>query len=157
MKAAIILLAALATVGCAAKPSRPEVSLRDRLVALALGRHTSFAGREFVPVRIEEDSRCPTGVQCIQAGTVRLLVRIEDRSGTRDVILTLGKPVALAGGVWLDLAAACPYPRHPVRIAPKSYLFMLGFRTRTPPPELKLPITCGVAGDEDHPRPAAPH
>ena len=141
MKAARISLLALAVTGCAATPKGDERPIRDSMVALALGGHSRIFGLDISPVRIVEDSRCPTGVQCIQAGTVRLLVRIEDRSGTREATLTLGKPVALAQGGWIDLAAVCPYPRHPNRIAPETYLFMLAFNDRRPS-ELKLPIVC---------------
>jgi hypothetical protein len=87
-----------------------------------------------------EDSRCPTGVQCIQAGTVRLAVRVEDRSGTSEPTLTLGKPVALGGG-WLALAAVCPYPHHPQRIASTTYRFTLAFRVEQPPDRLELPCS----------------
>ena len=141
MKPLLISLLVLAFAGCAATPRGPERPLRDSMVALALGGHSRIFGLDISPVRIVEDSRCPTGVQCIQAGTVRLLVRIEDRSGTREVTLTLGKPVALANGGWIDLAAVCPYPRHPNRITRESYLFMLAFNDQRPS-ELKLPIVC---------------
>jgi hypothetical protein len=110
-------------------------------VTVPLGEHARFVGLDVVPLRIEEDSRCPTGVQCIQAGTVRLLVRVEDRSGTSEPILTLGKPLKLGDGGWLALAAVCPYPRYPERIAQGSYLFTLAFRVQPPPDPLDLP--CG--------------
>ena len=143
MKAAffplVVLAAALA--GCVTPPPGTKSPLRDGNVTVALGKHARFFGLEVVPLRIEEDSRCPTGVQCIQAGTVRLAVRVEDRSGTSEPTLTLGKPVALGGGGWLALAAVCPYPRHPERIAQSSYLFTLAFRVRQPPTPLDLP--CG--------------
>lgn len=42
-------------------------------VTLALGQAASFVdGVSIRPMRILEDSRCPAGVQCIQAGTVKL-------------------------------------------------------------------------------------
>jgi hypothetical protein len=113
------LLVVLATAGCAA--TLPKGPLRDGTTTVALGEHARFAGLDVLPVRIEEDSRCPTGVQCIQAGTVRLLVRIEDRTGTNAPTFTLGKPIALRGGGWLALAAVCPYPSHPEKIARDSY------------------------------------
>ena len=125
--------------GCAAAPPGSASPLRDGTVTVALGKHARFVGLDVAPVRIEEDSRCPTGVQCIQAGTVRLLVRIEDRSGTNAPTLTLGKPIALRGGGWLALAAVCPYPNHPERIARDSYRFTFAFRVQPPPGRLELP------------------
>src|SRR5687768_3465473 len=112
----------LVVAGCATTPTGAESPLRDGNVTVALGKHARFFGLDVVPLRIEEDSRCPSGVQCIQAGTVRLLVRVEDRGGTSEPILTLGQPLPLAGSGWLALAAVCPYPRHPERIASASYL-----------------------------------
>jgi hypothetical protein len=143
MKASFFPLLALAAAaaGCATPPPGADSPLRDGTVTVALGKHARFVGLDVVPLRIEEDSRCPTGVQCIQAGTVRLAVRVEDRSGTSEPILTLGRPVALGGGGWLALAAVCPYPRHPERIAPASYRFTLALRVQQPPDRLEL--LCG--------------
>ena len=139
MKPLLLPLLALATAGCAATTPPPQGPLRDGTVTVGLGGHARFVGLDVEPLRIEEDSRCPTGVQCIQAGTVRLLVRIEDRSGEREATLTLGKPVALAAGGWLSLAAVCPYPRHPERIAGAAYRFTLAFRVQPPPNPFELP------------------
>ena len=137
-RVALLALAA-ALAGCAARPPVVQSVPRDGTVTVALGGHARFAGLDVEPVRIEEDSRCPTGVQCIQAGTVRLLVRIADRRGKREATLTLGKPVALEAGGWLGLAAVCPYPRHPDRIARESYRFTLAFRVEAPPTPLEQP------------------
>lgn len=139
MKPLLIPMVALAIAGCTTTPKGPEKPFRDSMVALALGGHSRIFGLDISPIRIVEDSRCPTGVQCIQAGTVRLLVRIEDRSGTREATLTLGEPVALAQGGWLALAAVCPYPSHPQRIPPDSYRFTFAFRVQPPPTPLELP------------------
>ena len=137
----LVLILALASVaaGCVATPPPSAGPRRDGIAAAGIGGHARLAGLDVAPVRIEEDSRCPTGVQCIQAGTVRLLVRIEDRSGERESVLTLGKPVALEGGGWLALAAVCPYPRHPGRIAAGDYRFTFAFRVQPPPDRLELP------------------
>jgi hypothetical protein len=139
MKTASIFVLALAVAGCAATPPPSRGPLRDGTVSVGLGGHARFVGLDVAPLRVEEDSRCPTGVQCIQAGTVRLLVRIADRRGRRDATLTLGKPIALEAGGWLGLAAVCPYPRHPERIARNSYRFTLAFRVQPPPNPLELP------------------
>lgn len=137
MSPRFVALLALATAGCAATP--PAAPLRDEIAAAGIGGHARFAGLDVTPVRVEEDSRCPSGVQCIQAGTVRLLVRIEDRAGRKTPTLTLGRPIALSGGGWLALAAVCPYPRHPERIARGSYRFTFAFRVQPPPSRLELP------------------
>ena len=132
-------LLALAAVGCAATPSPPAGPLHDGVATARIGGHARFVGLDVSPVRIEEDSRCPTGVQCVQAGTVRLLARIDDRRGGRDTVLTLGEPVALEAGGWLALAAVCPYPRHPDRIARGDYRFTFAFRVQPPSDRIELP------------------
>jgi hypothetical protein len=111
--------------GCAAggEAPTPAAEQANGLATLALDRRGVVGGVAVTPLKIEEDSRCPTGVQCIQAGTVRLAVRLEDGATRRETVLTLAQPLELASGRWLTLAAACPYPRHPGTIAPASYRF----------------------------------
>ena len=101
---------------------------------MALGEHARFGRIDVVPLRVEEDSRCPVGVQCIQAGTVRVLVRIRDQAATVDAVLTLEEPVPLASGGALSLLAVCPYPRHPHTIAKGAYRFVLAMGVKSPPP-----------------------
>lgn len=48
---------------------------------------------ELTPLSVEEDSRCPSDVQCIQAGTVRVLVHVKDPAGERDTVFTLGTEI----------------------------------------------------------------
>ena len=141
MKPALVLVAALIASGCApaadAGASLPP--LHDGTATVKLGGKARFGNMSLTPLRIEEDSRCPTGVQCIQAGTVRLLVRIDARTSERETVLTLGKPIALEGGRWLALAAVCPYPRRPGRIARDLYRFTFAFRIQPPPDRIELP------------------
>lgn len=133
---AVIL--AIATPGCAARVGAPPPPLREGLAAaVGLGQRAAFGGGLAVtPLRIEEDSRCPLGVQCIQAGTVRLAVRIEEGAAARDAVLTLKQPLRLAGGSWLTLAAICPYPRQPGAIRPESYRFSFALGLAAPAPPL---------------------
>ena len=42
-----------------------------------LGQGTSLGGWTVTPLRVLEDSRCPGDVMCVQAGTARLLVRVQ--------------------------------------------------------------------------------
>jgi hypothetical protein len=77
-----------------------------------------------VPQRIEEDSRCPASVRCIQAGTVRLLVRVTGARASETAILRLGAPAPVAGR-WLTLTRACPYPEVPGGIPPARYRFAI--------------------------------
>lgn len=60
-------------------------------VTLALGETARFGTLSITPTEIVEDSRCPLGVLCIQAGTVRVAVRINAASGQSTATLTLDK------------------------------------------------------------------
>lgn len=80
-----------------------------------------------VPVQVVEDSRCPAGVSCIQAGTVRLSVRID---GGNPLELQLGQPATAAGGN-LTLVEVSPGRRKDSKLYSDEYRF--GFRfTRQP-------------------------
>jgi hypothetical protein len=116
--------------GCAAgadKGPAAPVGPETGLATVALDQRGEIGGVAVTPLRIEEDSRCPSGVQCIQAGTVRVAVRIEQGGGQREAVLTLAEPLRLADGRELTLAAVCPYPRHPGRIGAASYRFTFAF------------------------------
>ncbi len=56
---------------------------------LALGQRVQFPALSVKPVAIEEDSRCPSDVQCIQAGTVRVQIEMVSAAGTSTGILKL--------------------------------------------------------------------
>ena len=126
--------------GCAPSAGAPisALPLREGLAsAVGFGQRAEFGGGvAATPLRIVEDSRCPIGVQCVQAGTLRVAVRIEEVGAARQTVLTLEQPVGLAGGAFLTIAAACPYPRHPGAIRPESYRFHFALGASAPAPPL---------------------
>lgn len=63
---------------------------------LALGETGTSHGWTITPTALVEDSRCPVDVQCIQAGTVRVNVRVG--SSTSESIVGLTTPVTIEGG-----------------------------------------------------------
>jgi hypothetical protein len=135
LAALLVLAPAVGSCAVAGAPAAAPAAPADGLAILALEQRAELGGVALTPLRVEEESRCPTGVQCIQAGTVRVAVRIEESAGSRDAVLTLGEPFGLGGGRRLTLAAACPYPRHPGAIVPAAYRFTFAFaRGGTPPP-----------------------
>lgn len=62
-------------------------------VQTRLGETVRVGNITLTPLGILEDSRCPQNVQCIQAGTVRLSVRIVSGLGTAQEVFTLGGSV----------------------------------------------------------------
>ena len=107
---------------------------------IGLGETATFDGPRVRALQVAEDSRCPIGVQCIQAGTVRLEV---DVAGDR-AALSLGVPIA-AGPRWLSLTRACPYPVHNTPIRPADYRFTLQLSASNAPPVVDSE-GCGGSG-----------
>jgi len=64
---------AMCPAGTASQPVTVTAKINQRAEAF---------GVRITPLEILEDSRCPSGVQCIQAGTVRIRARLESGSGT---------------------------------------------------------------------------
>lgn len=83
------------TPGSTPVPTTPPTSTGKVLpygnVTLKLNQLATFKNISLLPLSIVEDSRCPSDVQCIQAGTVRVKVRVISGMGTSTSILTLGK------------------------------------------------------------------
>jgi hypothetical protein len=53
----------------------------------------SALGVKVVPLEVLEDSRCPIGVECIVAGTVRVRALLSSGLGTAEQIFTLGEVI----------------------------------------------------------------
>ncbi len=65
-------------------------------VELKLGETANFNGISITPLSIVEDSRCPSDVQCIQAGTVRVNVKSLQNGGiTKESIVGLNVPAKI--------------------------------------------------------------
>ncbi len=76
-------------------------------VTLALGELASFKNISIRPTALVEDSRCPSNVQCIQAGTVRVRVDVGTTNGTSTSILTLSK-LFTTEGMAITLTSVTP-------------------------------------------------
>ena len=140
MRVGPTMILALALTACAPSVGAPMQAppLREGMAgAVGLGQPAAFGrGVAATPLRIVEDSRCPIGVQCVQAGTLRVAVRIEEGGTARADVMTLEQPVRLAGGGFLTLAAVCPYPGQPGAIRAESYRFHFALGAAAPPPPL---------------------
>lgn len=104
--------------------STPTSSLAIRPygeVTLKLGETANFNGIAITPLSIEEDSRCAQGVQCIQAGTVRVNVKTLRNGGlTAENIVGLNAPVVV-GTFSVNLTAVTPAPKANSKIADADY------------------------------------
>jgi len=71
---------------------------------------------------IVEDSRCPSDVQCIQAGRVVISLDIDAPAGTSTAQIESGETIAL--GDWsLTLTDVTPYPVSTVSASSSDYRF----------------------------------
>ena len=60
---------------------------------LRIGESQSGFGISLTPTLVLEDSRCPTDVVCIQAGTVLLETSFQTTTGSRSQVFVLGEPI----------------------------------------------------------------
>jgi hypothetical protein len=75
-----------------------------------LGQMAAVNGPRVRADRIIEDSRCPSGVQCVQAGRLIVQVTVFGGGWSRRLDLQLGIPVDVADGS-LALIEASPRPQ----------------------------------------------
>lgn len=84
-------------------------------------------------LRVIEDSRCPQGVQCVWAGSAKVLVQITDATGKntqKEVVFSGGKvaPLYSKEGVEIVLRGLAPYPKASSKIDPKDYYLLMDVR-----------------------------
>ena len=74
-------------------------------------------------VSLIEDSRCPIGVNCIQAGNARIKVEISNGTNKEifEINTTMGVKGASFGGYAINLIELTPIPRNNVKINQNSY------------------------------------
>ncbi|MEA3052350.1 MAG: hypothetical protein QOG72_1253 [Sphingomonadales bacterium] len=121
---------ALSAGGCA--PAAPPAALAATArTTAALGGRAALGAIVVTPLRVEEDSRCPSEVQCIQAGTVRVAVRVREGGTRRDAVLALGRPLRLDAG-WLALCEVRPYPARPGPVPRSAYRFSFAVGAEAP-------------------------
>lgn len=119
-KIALTTTLALCLTGCVTYKSRSDGIARARI-----NEAVTVDGPRVTPLRLIEDNRCPADVQCIQAGRVRLTVRVELGSRSELLDLTLGEALPVADGT-LTLVEAWPQRKKDDVIYPEEYRF--GFK-----------------------------
>ncbi len=75
--------------------------------SVAIGQLFSSSGVSITPIQILEDSRCPQDVECIQAGTVRVMAQVSGINGNMTQTFTLNEPVSY-GSNTITLTAVEP-------------------------------------------------
>ena len=122
MKAATALSALLLLAGCA-----NTLETRGVEGPVRLGEVADADGLLVRPDRLLEDSRCAIGTQCVWAGRVVVRATVFGGSGSRQVDLTLGTPLAVADGQ-LTLTGVAPERSAGDRPSPDLYRFTFAFQ-----------------------------
>ncbi len=117
MRKAAVLFLLPALAGCISFHT-----VNDGIARARIGETVAVGAASVTPVRVIEDSRCPTGAQCAWAGQVRISVTLADGSAAE---LTEGAPAAVSGGT-VTLVEVYPERRKDWAIYPDEYRF--GFR-----------------------------
>ena len=112
-------------------------------VSLSLGEAAQFPDVRIMPFEIVEDSRCPSDVQCIQAGTVRVRVETVSAMGTSTDVIALGKTLTTEAEE-ITFVAATPERRSGSDIAGGDYRFT--FKVGKRAPQAVAPAKCYVGG-----------
>ncbi len=116
----ITLLALFALTACA---SLPEKEYSGGPTA-GLNELATLEGLTVRPTALIEDSRCPSKVQCVWAGRVRIRVEVGGQ-GSRE--LTYGEPAAVNGGT-LTLVDVRPGKRTADAVPARDYRFTFTFQ-----------------------------
>lgn len=102
--------------------ARPLVQTEAQADTAALNERILKNTVHITPLSVVGDSRCPTDVQCIQAGTVRISVKLEGDGETRTETMTLGSPVSF-GSKHVTLMSLVPAKNSKTTINARDYRF----------------------------------
>lgn len=89
-------------------------------VTLRVGESARFSGMSLKLLSVTDESRCPTGVKCIWAGTVKAKVRIVSGMGTSTATIEIGKTFTTEAEQ-ITVVSVSPYPKPGEQISQSSY------------------------------------
>jgi hypothetical protein len=89
-------------------------------LTLGIGEVGTLGDLKIIPRAVVEDSRCPIGVMCIQAGKLSVRVAVGSIGSSEEQVFTLGAPLAFVGNS-LTLIEATPLRRKEQVLVPADY------------------------------------
>jgi hypothetical protein len=123
-------------------------------VTVKLGQLAQFKDISIKPISIEEDSRCPSDVQCIQAGTVRVKLEVASALGKSTSIVKLDQEFTTEGEA-ITLTNVLPGKNSKVTIHPSDYSLTFNvIKQGTKPPTTSG--KCYVGGCSRNSAPTSP-
>lgn len=99
------------------------------LLRTKIAQGESGLGVRITPLEVLEDSRCPTDVTCIQAGTVRVRASVESGGSTSESVFILGI-VETRENETITLVSVEPAPLSTRSIVSGDYRFTWGIEKR---------------------------
>lgn len=99
-------------------------------LSVALGESVSAHGVTLTPRSIDEDSRCPEDVQCIQAGQLLVSVEVRDAAGSDTVPFMLGGPAVTTETASIRFAEAMPARVSSAPLRDEAYRFVFHIDAR---------------------------
>lgn len=94
-----------------------------------MGKTVQMAGVQITPQSLLEDSRCPSDVVCVWAGTVRVRAQVESEQGVLEQIFVLNETVETEGGK-ITLLRVEPNTESTTNIDAGQYVFYFEVRAR---------------------------
>lgn len=125
----LLLLAACATHDDAPEAQAADLGNTEQVITLGIGESRTLAGGATVGVvAIPTDSRCPTGVQCVWAGSAAVAISI--RMSQADTVATVNsgiEPRSFSFGNWhVVLRGVSPGPTAGQGVPRDQYRVTLG-------------------------------
>lgn len=123
----------------------PIAPLPFGTTTLTVGEKADFGAVTIRPLSIEEESRCPSDVQCIQAGTVRVKTEIVSGLGTSTDIIALGDFITTEAEK-VTFVSARPEPVAGAHIPASAYRLTFEVVKREPFVPEAMPVPAPPAG-----------
>jgi len=101
-------------------------------VRLKLGQSANIQGLMITPRSMVDDSRCPTGVECVWAGTVRVNTEIFSGLGTSNQVIEINKSITTEAEE-VTLTEVTPYPKAGSTINSADYRITYSVKKREAP------------------------
>lgn len=90
-------------------------------ITLSLNQAAGFqSGTSIRPLRVTEDSRCPVDVTCIQAGTAKIMLRVNNGSSALERELELGSSTTV-GKDTITFTELTPLPKASIETSSADY------------------------------------
>lgn len=96
-----------------------------------LGQTITFPDFSLSPLSVESDSRCPSDVTCVWAGTLTVKANLVNGTGTTTKVFEIGKELQY-GNFTLTLVSSTPTPNSKQSIAPSDYQFVFSVIKKAP-------------------------